>query len=178
MSAINTTNNDVVFAIGANGYSTVGVDNPAQELMPSAAVFEQYQRIFGQYSVLSASAKICRYELYYSAASSGNSAICRSSPMRSYIDVDGQVSANETDYARLLTYKLTSERDLNIHVEQPRYNDMQVKQTLPCGTGGSGNRTVYDKPAMAVARWDVPFIGTDNVAWVHMKLIVRFSARY
>jgi DNA-binding MurR/RpiR family transcriptional regulator len=29
MSAINTTNNDVVFAIGANGYSTVGVDNPA-----------------------------------------------------------------------------------------------------------------------------------------------------
>ena len=40
MSTINTTNNDVVFTIGANGYSTIGVTNPVAELMPSDAVFE------------------------------------------------------------------------------------------------------------------------------------------
>jgi len=67
MSAINTTNNDVVFAIGANGYSTIGVANPVSEQMPSDVVFEQYQAIFGQYSVLAASAHICRYEVMYSA---------------------------------------------------------------------------------------------------------------
>jgi len=31
MSAINTTNNDVVFTIGANGYSTINVTNPVAE---------------------------------------------------------------------------------------------------------------------------------------------------
>jgi hypothetical protein len=67
MSAINTTNNDVVFAIGANGYSTIGCANPVAEQMPSDVVFEQYQSIFGQYSVLAASAHICRYEVFYSA---------------------------------------------------------------------------------------------------------------
>ena len=67
MSAVGTTTNDVVFTIGANGYSTIGVANPVAELMPSDAVFEQYQAIFGQYTVLSASAHICRYKTYYSA---------------------------------------------------------------------------------------------------------------
>ena len=48
---------------------------------------------------------------------------------------------------------------------------------MPTGAGGAGNRTAYKKPALAVARWDVPFIGTDDVAFVHMKLVIRFSAR-
>jgi hypothetical protein len=52
-----------------------------------------------------------------------------------------------------------------------------VQQTLQTGSGGVANRTVYNKPAVAVARWDVPFIGADEVAWVHMKMMIRFSAR-
>mgnify|MGYP003572017215 CR=1 FL=1 len=37
--------------------------------------------------------------------------------MRSYIDVDGTVSASETVYANLLTYKLTSGLDLHVRVD-------------------------------------------------------------
>ena len=77
LSAIGTTTNDVVFAIGANGFSTVGPAAAVQEQMPSPLVFEQYQAIFGQYAVLSASAHISRYKIYYSAQSSGIAAICR-----------------------------------------------------------------------------------------------------
>ena len=40
ISAIGTTTNDVVFAIGANGYSTVGPATAVQEQMPSPLVFE------------------------------------------------------------------------------------------------------------------------------------------
>ena len=40
LSAIGTTTNDVVFAIGANGYSTVGPSSAVQEMMPSDLVFE------------------------------------------------------------------------------------------------------------------------------------------
>jgi hypothetical protein len=40
ISAIGTTTNDVVFAIGANGYSTVGPASSVQEIMPSPLVFE------------------------------------------------------------------------------------------------------------------------------------------
>jgi hypothetical protein len=47
MSAINTTTNDVIFAIGANGYSTINVNNPVQEQMPSSVVYDQYAAIFG-----------------------------------------------------------------------------------------------------------------------------------
>jgi len=68
------------------------------------------------------------------------SAIVSESPFRSYIDVDGVVSANETDYARLLTYKLTNGPELNMSVSQLRYNAAQVKQVLETGTGGAGNR--------------------------------------
>ena len=67
--------------------------------------------------MLSASAHIARYRVYHSAANTGNTAIVSESPIRSYIDVDGIVSSNEADYARLLTYKLTSGSDVNIHVE-------------------------------------------------------------
>jgi hypothetical protein len=47
LSAINTTSNDVVFAIGANGYSTINVASPVQEQMPSNVVYDQYATIFG-----------------------------------------------------------------------------------------------------------------------------------
>jgi predicted ribosome-associated RNA-binding protein Tma20 len=36
----NSTANDVVFVIGANGYSTIGTASPVQEAMPSNQVFE------------------------------------------------------------------------------------------------------------------------------------------
>lgn len=36
----NITTNDVVFSIGANGYTTVGTASPVFEQMPSNQVFE------------------------------------------------------------------------------------------------------------------------------------------